>query len=60
MLAEPRYWQGYYEGDEHAQRIARRYSYSDRLRYYWPDPEIDAAQARLLENLAARRRARCR
>ena len=23
------------------QRLARRYSYSDRSRYYWPDPEID-------------------
>jgi D-tagatose-1,6-bisphosphate aldolase subunit GatZ/KbaZ len=52
MLAEPRWWQGYYEGDERDQRLARRYSYSDRLRYYWPDPEIAAAQARLLENLA--------
>ena len=52
MLAEPRWWDGYYEGGEQEQRLARRYSYSDRLRYYWPDPEISAAQARLLENLA--------
>jgi D-tagatose-1,6-bisphosphate aldolase subunit GatZ/KbaZ len=53
MLAEPRWWRGYYEGDESAQRLARRYSYSDRLRYYWPDPEVSAAQDRLLANLAA-------
>ena len=33
------------------QRIARRYSYSDRLRYYWPDAEIAAAADRLLANL---------
>ena len=41
MLAEPGYWEGYYEGDPLAQRTARRYSYSDRLRYYWADPEVD-------------------
>ena len=53
MLAEPDKWQGYYEGDERAQRLARRYSYSDRLRYYWPHQQIDAAQTRLLANLGA-------
>lgn len=53
MLDEPHRWQGYYQGDARAQRLARRYSYSDRLRYYWPDPQISAAQARLLANLGA-------
>lgn len=51
MLDEPRWWQGYYEGDARDQGIARRYSYSDRLRYYWPDPQVHAAQVRLLANL---------
>ncbi|WP_285189471.1 D-tagatose-bisphosphate aldolase, class II, non-catalytic subunit [Rhodococcus sp. MEB041] len=51
MLAEPGHWQSYYHGDSTAQRTARRYSYSDRLRYYWPDPEIDAARKTLLDNL---------
>jgi len=53
MLAEPKYWEGYYEagGDPRAQRTARRYSYSDRLRYYWADPEVDAARLTLLANL---------
>lgn len=53
MLAEPGYWQNYYEGSPDEQRIARRYSYSDRLRYYWPDEQIAAAEARLYENLSA-------
>jgi len=53
MLAEPHWWQGYYEGDARDQRVARRYSYSDRLRYYWPDPQVHAAQARLLANLCS-------
>jgi D-tagatose-1,6-bisphosphate aldolase subunit GatZ/KbaZ len=51
MLAEPKYWEGYYDGSPHEQRTARRYSYSDRLRYYWADPEVDAARVTLLENL---------
>ncbi|MBB3603702.1 D-tagatose-1,6-bisphosphate aldolase subunit GatZ/KbaZ [Mycolicibacterium sp. BK556] len=51
MLAGPGYWQGYYEGDPETQRMARRYSYSDRLRYYWADDEVDAARRSLLENL---------
>ncbi|GHA45222.1 tagatose-6-phosphate kinase [Streptomyces tauricus] len=53
MLAEPATWEGYYPGGAAEQRLARRYSYSDRMRYYWPDPEIEKAQARLLANLSA-------
>ena len=51
MLEEPRWWQGYYEGDDLAQRLARRYSYSDRMRYYWPHSPVQSAQERLLTNL---------
>ncbi|MFG3132807.1 D-tagatose-bisphosphate aldolase, class II, non-catalytic subunit [Streptomyces tendae] len=53
MLAEPAQWEGYYPGSDAERRLARRYSYSDRMRYYWPDPEIEEAQARLLANLSA-------
>ncbi|MGV9853627.1 D-tagatose-bisphosphate aldolase, class II, non-catalytic subunit [Streptomyces sp. NPDC003442] len=53
MLAEPATWEGYYPGGAAEQRLARRYSYSDRMRYYWPDPEIEKAQARLMDNLSA-------
>ena len=53
MLADPSRWNRYYEGDDHEQRIARRFSYSDRLRYYLPAPEIEAAVDRLLANLTA-------
>ena len=51
MLAEPEHWRGYYEGDPLTQRTSRRYSYSDRLRYYWADDEVDAARQTLLTNL---------
>lgn len=52
MRAEPRWWRDYYADDVDA-RLARRYSYSDRARYYWPDEQVRAAQARLFANLAA-------
>jgi D-tagatose-1,6-bisphosphate aldolase subunit GatZ/KbaZ len=51
MLAEPEQWQDYYDGDPIAQRTSRRYSYSDRLRYYWADDEVDTARQTLLTNL---------
>lgn len=53
MVGQPGWWQGYYEGDEAAQRFARRYSYSDRMRYYWPDPQVSAAVEQLFGNLRA-------
>jgi D-tagatose-1,6-bisphosphate aldolase subunit GatZ/KbaZ len=51
MLARPGYWDRYYGGDEETRRLARVYSFSDRLRYYWPDPQVDEAVGRLLSNL---------
>jgi D-tagatose-1,6-bisphosphate aldolase subunit GatZ/KbaZ len=51
MLASPGEWERYHPGNAIAQRVARRYSYSDRPRYYWPDPAVHAAQERLLANL---------
>lgn len=51
MVAAPEHWQGYYDGDALTQRTARRYSYSDRLRYYWADDEVDSARQTLLANL---------
>lgn len=51
MVAEPSRWEVYYTGTKDEQRIARRYSYSDRMRYYWPDEQIKAARAKLMENL---------
>lgn len=52
MLDRPEYWQSHYHGDGNARRLARGYSYSDRVRYYWPDSHIDEAFERLVRNLA--------
>lgn len=51
MSEKPKYWESYYTGDSLTQRIARSYSYSDRIRYYWPDKTITIAVERLLLNL---------
>ena len=56
MLGRPANWERYYRGeqpDPGAQRLLRIYSYSDRIRYYWADPTVNAAVARLLDNLSA-------
>jgi D-tagatose-1,6-bisphosphate aldolase subunit GatZ/KbaZ len=54
MLADPRHWQGYYTGNERELRLARRYSLSDRCRYYWTLPEVESSLQRLLANLKGR------
>lgn len=54
MRAEPEYWRKYYvhgEGDAHRTRFDQQYSLSDRIRYYWPHPAVQEAQARLLAQL---------
>ncbi len=51
MLANPVYWQKYYQGNVISQRLARKYSFSDRSRYYWPVKEVQAALSRLVQNL---------
>jgi D-tagatose-1,6-bisphosphate aldolase subunit GatZ/KbaZ len=53
MQEEPGYWEGYYPGKPAARRLLRRYSYSDRIRYYWSYPDVEDAQRRLFSNLAA-------
>lgn len=54
MLKRPENWQPYYGGTEAEQRLARKYSFSDRIRYYWPQPEVAHAVELLLANLASR------
>ena len=55
MLKEPKYWKKYYQGDEKQQFFKRKYSFSDRLRYYWPNAELDSAKNKLFKNLQKNR-----
>jgi len=52
MIADRRYWESHYSGNELSVALMRRYSYSDRIRYYWNDPQVKAAVEKLLYNLA--------
>ena len=52
MLADPKNWQKYYQGNPATQKLLRHFSYSDRIRYYWPDPEITGAVNKLISNLS--------
>jgi D-tagatose-1,6-bisphosphate aldolase subunit GatZ/KbaZ len=54
MQEEPGYWESHYPGGPAARHLLRRYSYSDRIRYYWAYPDVEDAQRRLFSNLAAR------
>lgn len=51
MLDNPRHWEKYYRGDEKQRRIAREYSFLDRLRYFWDFPAIKTAANKLIANL---------
>ncbi|RRA49831.1 D-tagatose-bisphosphate aldolase, class II, non-catalytic subunit [Acidipila sp. EB88] len=51
MLREPADWQAHYHGSLAEQRLLRQYSYSDRVRYYWPRPAIAHAVQTLVANL---------
>ena len=58
MRERPKYWERYYHhANGHANgkqlTIDLQYSLSDRVRYYWPDPVIEAARVKLFENLRA-------
>jgi D-tagatose-1,6-bisphosphate aldolase subunit GatZ/KbaZ len=51
MVENPKYWKKYYSGCEEDNKLKRKYSYSDRIRYYWADRKVDESLKRLLFNL---------
>ncbi|MEH2955222.1 class II D-tagatose-bisphosphate aldolase, non-catalytic subunit [Candidatus Merdisoma sp. JLR.KK011] len=51
MLAQPGNWQKHYHGDDKQLALARKYSFSDRARYYIGQPEVAAAIDKLFANL---------
>ncbi len=53
MTADPRQWQGHYHGPD--LELQRHFGLADRIRYYWPRPEAQAALAALRDRLAGRR-----
>jgi len=51
MTENPGQWESYLPNTEFLE-LAKIYSYSDRIRYYWPNEKIDAAVQRLIFNLS--------
>lgn len=52
MLKDTKHWIKYYSSEETEQALQRRYSYSDRIRYYWTDKVVDEAVKNLIKNLS--------
>lgn len=52
MRENPNHWEKYYHGNRQQQRFSRIYSFSDRIRYYWPDDAVNEAQNKLFDNLS--------
>jgi D-tagatose-1,6-bisphosphate aldolase subunit GatZ/KbaZ len=51
MLDRPGDWKKYYQGTSEEQYLKRKYSYSDRSRYYLPNREVVNAFNKLMANL---------
>jgi D-tagatose-1,6-bisphosphate aldolase subunit GatZ/KbaZ len=51
MLARPEHWIRYYRGTDAEQALKRKYSLSDRIRYYWTEQRVQQALDRMLANL---------
>lgn len=49
MLDEPKNWEKYYPGSAREQALQRHFSYSDRIRYYWPHQAAGRAVDELME-----------
>lgn len=51
MLKEDKYWKKYYHGNEDEIWFKRKFSFSDRCRYYMPMPAVAAARTKMINNL---------
>ena len=54
MVASPGNWMKYYEGNDSELWLQRHFSYSDRIRYYWPTPAAKSAVSRLMARIAGK------
>lgn len=51
MLKDTKYWSKHYIGTEEEVALKRKYSFSDRCRYYMPVPEVKASLQTMISNL---------
>jgi len=55
MVECPKYWKKYYCSSEEENKLKRKYSYSDRIRYYWSDKKVNESFNKLMQNLEENR-----
>ena len=51
MIKDDSNWKKYYKGNELEKHLLRKYSFSDRCRYYFATPEVENAISKLFNNL---------
>ena len=51
MLENPKYWQKHYHGTDEEITFKRRYSFSDRCRYYYANEKVEKSIEKLFNNL---------
>ena len=51
MLENPKDWKKYYNGDDFQLHLSRKYSFSDRCRYYFSNERVEKAINKLFKNL---------
>ena len=54
MRSDPQHWRGHYDDKGGRLDLDLQYSLSDRIRYYWPYPEVQRAVAAMRERLDRR------
>jgi D-tagatose-1,6-bisphosphate aldolase subunit GatZ/KbaZ len=54
MQSAPKNWQAYYAGSDRDTWLQRHFSYSDRIRYYWPAPDAQKAVDDLVTRIGKR------
>ena len=51
MLEEPKYWKKHYVGTDKEIALKRKFSFSDRCRYYMPEKKVSDARDVMIHNL---------
>ncbi|GJM56493.1 tagatose-bisphosphate aldolase subunit KbaZ [Erysipelotrichaceae bacterium OPF54] len=51
MVADPPYWKKHYQGTKEEIAFKRKYSFSDRCRYYMPEKKVADARNTMIANL---------
>ena len=51
MVEQPEHWVKYYHGDDREKAFKRKYSLSDRIRYYWTFPMVQQAFEKMMKKL---------